>query len=205
MNEFVFIFNLFRNILIYFHFQDSKFTIDLFLITKSLTKRVFICQTRSDLNHDLNHMLVEITLDLSINLILSQKWYNWNRLNQIKFEKILKQQFLNIFENKFITIVFNNYIKILSQILTKTIQLSTFESIFFLITSDFNSKCQKIRVKSNQIRKIFQRATMREKNVKLIQQIWKTIRIKKKRIIQKILKTIHRNKVKKTIEDSLKI
>ena len=85
-------------------------------------------------------------------------------------------------------------------------QLSTFKSIFSSrVTSDFDSKCQEIRIKLNQIRRIFQWAITKEKNAKLIQQIWRTTRVRKKRIIRKILKIIHCSRVKKTIEDSLKI
>ena len=66
INDHQLTFKLSSKTTIYFHFQKSKLIINLCLIISNLTKRVFTCKIRFDLNHDLNHLFIETIFDIII-------------------------------------------------------------------------------------------------------------------------------------------
>ena len=210
INEFALSFNLFTKTFIYFHFQNSKFIIDLCLSTKKFTIRIFICKTRFELNHNFNHMFIEITFDFFIDLCFFFERYSWNRFNQTKFEKILKQKFSKFsktsIEKTLIRKKLNVFISFLNKIIVNVIFLFIFKFIVSLrIISSFDEKCFETRTRTNRIRKIFQQFIVRKKNFRQIQKNWKKIKIRKKRIIKTILKIIHRKQIKKTTKNFQKI
>ena len=210
LNEFALLSNLFTKTFIYFHFQNSKFIIDLCLLTKKFTIRNFIYKTRFELNHDFDHMFIEIMFDFFIDFCFFFERYNWNRFDQTKFEKILKQKFSKFskFSIKKTSIrkKLNIFILFLNKIIVNVIFLFIFKFIVSLrIISNFDEKCFKTRIRTNRVRKNFQQFIVRKKNFRQIQKIWKKIKIRKKCVIKTILKIIHRKRMKKTTKDFQKI
>ena len=174
MNEFALSFNLFTKTFIYFYFQNSKFIINLCLSTKKFTIRIFICKTRVQLNHDFDHMFIEITFDFFIDLCSFFKRYNWNRFDQTKFEKILKQNFLKFsktsIKKSLIREKLNVFILFLNKVIVNVIFLFIFKFIVLLrIILSFDEKCFEIQTSTNRVRKIFQQFIARKKNFRQIQ------------------------------------
>ena len=177
LNDFSLSFNLFTKTFIYFHFQNSKFIIDLCLSSKKLTKKIFICRTRSVLNHDSNHMFIEITLNFFIDLCSFFEQYSWNRFDQTKFEKTLKQkfsQFSKILIEKSISKKLNVFTSFLNKAIANVIFLFIFKFIvLFRTISDFDEKCFETKTRTNRVRKTFQQAIVWNDDFCQIQKDWK--------------------------------
>lgn len=161
MDEFRLTSNLSRGMLTYLHFQGSEFTIDFCLTTERLTERILICKI-VDMDHNSDHMPIEITLDLSIGQCSPSKRFNWDRLNQTKFEGILKQKFSNVSLEDATPKELDIVTTLLSEIIYNAILLSTPKTIISpRATPGFDEKCHETRANTSKARRAFQQTLTR--------------------------------------------
>ena len=207
MNEFQLISNLKFEISIFVSCRENEITINLCLTTKELTNRIIICRIRENLNHDFDHLFIETILNVSINTILSEKKFCWDRLNKIKFENTLNQKLSNT-SNEANMRFLNDYTMNVCKVITQIIKIFTFKTtIFVKITSKFDDKCKDVRIKINQIRKILQQFLTEKAKKEIIEKVqnaWKRVKNNKKRTIKRTLKRNHRKAVEKATENAQK-
>ena len=207
MNEFQLISNLKFEISIFVSCRKNEIIINLCLTTKELTNRIIICRIRENLNHDFDHLFIKTILNVSINTILSEKKFCWNRLNKIKFENILNQKLFNTSNEtnmRFLDDYTINVCKVIIQIIEIFILKTT---ISVKITSKFDDRCKDVRIRINQTKRALQQSLIEKAKKKIIEKVqnaWKRVKNNKKRTIKRILKRNHRKTVEKATKNAQK-
>jgi hypothetical protein len=155
MNEFHLFSNLSTSTLIYCSVHENEIIINLCLITKELINQIIRCQTRENLDYNFDYMLIEIILNVFLNVELSRKRYNWDRINKIKFLRMINQQISNSLVETTLELI-DVYIIKLSEIIVIVIATFILKSISFVkVTLEFDDHCKNARNKTNQARRNF--------------------------------------------------
>jgi hypothetical protein len=155
MNEFHLSLNLFSETTTYTYFHKFEFIIDLCLIIELITKRVLIYQHCFDFNHKSNRAFIETILNVFIINASSVEQFNWSKLNLNKLNDTLNHEFFNQFMSIIVTSL-KDYAKQIHRAIFVAMMMSISKfATFSRIISSFNSDCEAIRIKINQIRRNF--------------------------------------------------